>query len=749
MKIANLEFDRTQPESSRTRRLVTALVIFALTLVAYFPALRGGPLWDDDFHVTSPDLQSVDGLRRIWGELGATQQYYPLLHSAFWIENRLWGNAVLGYHLTNVLLHALAACLVVAVVRRLALPGAELAGLIFALHPVGVESVAWISEQKNTLSAVFYLGAALIYLRFDQTRQRSTYLGALGLFLLALLTKTVTATLPAALLVVFWWQRGRLDWRRDVGPLLPWLALGMTAGLFTAWVERTFIGAHGEAFGLGPLERGLLAGRVIWFYLGKLAWPAELMFMYPRWVVDATVWWQWLFPLGIAALLAAWWFAARSRRGLLAGFLIFAGTLFPVLGFVNVYPFIYSYVADHFQYLAQLGIIVPLAAGLTVAAQRLPSGAPWLAPLGSAVLLAALGARTWNQCGLYHDAATLYRTTLAQNPASWMAHDNLGVLLVKHPALVPEAIEHFRAAIRFNPRDVNGHNNLGHALAENPAQLAEAISEYETALRLDPDYGPAHNNLGVALSQIPGRLPEAITHFEAAVRLAPQLPDMQDNLGVALAKVPERASEATAHFEAAARLRPDSAAMRSNLGVALTKLPGRMPEAIRQLEEAVRLNPASAEMQGNLGVALASQPPRLPEAIVHFQAAVRLAPQSAAAHNNLGAALNQLPERLPEAIEHFATAVQLNPDFEEARANLGNALVRIPGRAPEAIEHFAAVVRLNPRSVEAHFALGILLAGTPGRGAEALAHFEAALRINPEFAPARAGIERLRAAGKE
>ncbi len=732
-------------KSANFRAVGMGLLIFGATLLAYLPALRGGYLWDDNAHVTSEDLQSLAGLQRIWCEVGATQQYYPLLHTAFWIEYRLWGEAALGYHLINILLHAAAACLVVAIMRRLAVPGAWLAGLIFALHPVCVESVAWISEQKNTLSTVLCLGAALVYLRFDQDRRRSRYFLALGLFVLALLTKTVTATLPAALLVVFWWRRGRLDWRRDVRPLVPWLVLGLMAGLFTAWVERTYVGAHGVNFSLTFLERGLLAGRALWFYLGKLAWPANLMFIYPRWSVDAAVWWQYLFPLAALALVAGLGWVARWRRGPLAGFLVFAGTLFPALGFVNVYPFIYSYVADHFQYLASLGVIVPLAAGLTIAAQGIAPAARRLAPLASAVLLAVLGVLTWRQCRIYHDAATLYRTTLAQNPACWMAHNNLGFLLAKFPARLPEAIAHFEAALRLNPRDVEAHNNLGHAYAENPDRLAEAIAEYEAALRLDPGFGPAHNNLGVALAKIPGRLPEAIEHFEAAVRLAPGAADFQENLGAALAKVPERAPEATAHLEAAVRINPASADLQNDLGVALAKIPGRMAEAARHFEAAVRLRPASAEIHSNLGVALADTPERLPEAISHFEAAVRLNPASAEAHNNLGAALERIPARLPEAVAQFEAAVGINPNSAETRANLANALVKIPGRRTEAIAQFEAVVGLDPRSVEAHYALGILLSGLPDRRREARAHFEAALQLKPDFAPARDALEQLRA----
>jgi tetratricopeptide (TPR) repeat protein len=768
-------------------------VIFAVTLLAYLPAVRGGFLWDDDFHLTQPDLQSVEGLKRIWFEAGATQQFYPLLHSAFWVEHRLWGDSVVGYHLANILLHAAAACLVVAVVRRLALPGAWLAGLIFALHPVCVESVAWISEQKNTLSTIFYLGSALVYLRFDQDRRPSRYFLALGLFVLALLTKTVTATLPAALLVIFWWRRGRLSWRRDVRPLLPWFGLGATAGLLTSWVERTFIGARGADFTLNLLERGLLAGRVIWFYLGKLVWPADLIFIYPRWAIDATVWWQYLFPLGVLALVAGLGIVAQRQRGPLAraaaaglaGFLIFAGTLFPALGFINVYPFVFSYVADHFQYQASLGIIVPVAAGLTLAAGRLlDSRAPairWLGPMGGGLLLATLGALTWRQCGMYRDAGTLYRETLARNPACGMAHTNLGDLLSRIPGRLPEAIDHFEAALRINPRDVNAHNDLGHAFTKIPGRQSAAIAEYEAALRIDPGFAPAHNNLGVLLETIPERLPEAIGHLEAAVRLAPDAAELRGNLGTALLKIPERAPEATAQFEAAVHLNPGSADMQNNLGVALAKIPGRLPEATAHLEEAVRLNSRSAKMHSNLGVALAQMSGRLTEAVAQFEAAVRTDFRSAEAHNNLGAALSRIPERAPEAIAQFEAAMRLKPDSAEAHNNLGDALVKIPERladaiaeyeatlrlnpdaaeahsqlgiallgvperAPEAITHLEAAVRINPGLFEAHYALGILLSGQPDRRPEALAHLEAALRIRPNFAPAREWIERLQVA---
>ncbi|HUR56504.1 MAG TPA: hypothetical protein VM029_02260, partial [Opitutaceae bacterium] len=234
------------------------LLIFTLAPLAYLPAINGGLIWHDAAQITRLELRSLAGLQRIWFEPGATAHYYPLLNTAFWLEHWLWGDAVAGYHLANIIQHALAACLVMAIVRRLELPGALLAGLVFALHPVGVESVAWISGQANTLSAIFYLAAALFYIGFDRERIMWQYDVGFGLFVLALLTKTATATLPATLLVVIWWARGRLEWRRDIVPLLPWFALGISGGLFTMWFEQRFGGARGPELELSLVERCLV-----------------------------------------------------------------------------------------------------------------------------------------------------------------------------------------------------------------------------------------------------------------------------------------------------------------------------------------------------------------------------------------------------------------------------------------------------------------------------------------------------------
>ena len=623
------------PMRARLRNMGMAGLIFGATFLAYLPAVHGGFLWDDEGHVTKPELQSFHGLVRIWGEVGATQQYYPLLHSAFWVEHRLWGDSLVGYHLMNLLLHAGAACLVVAIMRRLALPGAGLAGLLFALHPVCVESVAWISEQKNTLSAVFYLGAMLAYLHFDRDRRRSHYYLALGLFLLALLSKTVTATLPAALLVIFCWQRTRLDWRRDVLPLAPWLLLGACGGLFSAWMERTIIGAGGAEFALTPVQRGLVAGRAICFYLGKLAWPADLMFIYPRWNVNPAVGWQYLFPLAVLVLLAALGWVARRRRGPLAAFLLFVGTLFPSLGFLNVYPFVFSYVADHFQYLACLGILAPVASMLTAATARLPTATRRAIPILGGVLLTMLAVLTWRQSTQYGDAETLFRETLARNPACWMAHNNLGNILAKIPGRLPEAMAHYESALQTRPDFAEAHFNLANALAETPEHRPEAIVHYEAALRGKPDYPEAHNNLGETLAKIPERRPQAIAQFEAALRINPEFAEAHNNLGVALSSAPDRRPQAIAQFEAALRARPDFAEAHFNLANLLAKTPDRLPEAIAQYEAALRGKPDFAEAHFNLGWVLLRMPDRQQDGLAHFEAALRIQPDLAPAREML------------------------------------------------------------------------------------------------------------------
>jgi len=628
-----------------------ALLVFALALACYWPALPGAMLWDDPAHVTRPDLRSWDGLGRIWTEPGATQQYYPVLHSAFWVEHRLWGDATLGYHLLNVLLHATSCCLLALALRRLwstpllpVPPGAAaarvlpagtewLAAALFAVHPVCVESVAWISEQKNTLSLVFYLLAGLAYLEFAAHRRRWWYAAASALFILALGSKTMTATLPAAVLVVLWWRNGKLSWRSDVVPLLPWFLLAAAAGLATAWVERQFVGAEGARFDLTAAQRVLLAARIVWFYLGKLVWPADPIFFYPRWAVTATAAsYAWLG--GAATVTAALWLNRRRARGPLAGWLLFVGSLFPALGFFNVWPFLFSYVADHFQYLASLAGVGAAAAGAALLLARAP---PWARAAGrglAGLVLVILAVESHQLSRLYRDNETLFRATVARNPSAWMAWQILGATLAKSPGRLTDAMTCYRKVLEIDPDYPDAHMGLAAELAKLPGRSAEAVAHYERAVQLRPKYVEAHNNLGFELAKVPGRLPEAIDQFEAALRLAPGFVEAHANLADALLQVPGRLSEAVTHYEAVAALRPDSAATHYRLAVLLSRIPGREADAIAHGEEALRIRPGYLDALNALAVIHAQQG-RLDQAKAYWEKALQLDPNFAPARKNL------------------------------------------------------------------------------------------------------------------
>ena len=616
------------------------VVLIAAVFLAYQPTWRAGFIWDDDSHVTKPALRSLQGLGRIWYDLGATQQYYPLLHTAFWMEYRIFGDHPTGYHLVTLFLHALNSVLFGLLLRRLRLPGAYLAAGLFALHPVMVESVAWITELKNTLSGTCYLCAALAYLRFDAQREKRWYGLALGWFVLALLIKTVTATLPGALLVVFWWQRGRISWKRDVRPLVPFFVLGAVSGGLTAWVEWKLIGANGTEYAFTPIERGLIAGRAAWFYLGKLLWPAELIFNYPRWTVSQTAGWQYLYPATAAAALAGLWMIRCRWRGPLAAALFFLGTLFPVLGFFNVYPFRFSLVADHFQYLASLGVFAAMSAGLMHVAHRggrWPETKPWFAGL-SLMLLAGLGILTWQQSRIYRDAETLYRATLDQNPQSWLAHNNLGLELEK-VGRVSEAKRHYEQAIRIMPGDSELRTNLGNALFKT-GRIDEAIAQYSAALRTRPTLAEAYHGLGSALIRA-GNTTEGIESYRKAIQFRPDYEEAYFNLGNALFRAGQP-QEAIVQYTAALRIRPGIAETNNNLGCALIQT-GRTSEAIKYCEEAVRLDPGFAEAHSNLAMAL-SQVGRLREAIGQYEETLRLKPDHIPARENLARLQAALPQ---------------------------------------------------------------------------------------------------------
>jgi len=706
-------------------------VIFLATFCAYWPVLTAGFIWDDDGYVTKPALRSLAGLGRIWWDVGATEQYYPVLHSAFWFEYHLWGATPGWYHLLNVVLQAAAACILVLLLRR-ALPGplatyAWAAGLLFALHPVCVESVAWISEEKNTLSTVFYLLAALAYWRWrepgpkESAQSRRAYSLATIFFALAILSKSVAATLPATLLVLIWWRQGRLSWKRDVIPLLPWFALAAASGIFTGWVERTYIGAHGRDFELSLAQRCLVAGRAVWFYFGKLLWPAHLIFIYPRWTVNAARIGEWIYPALALGVLGVCWLVRSRSRAPLAIALLFVGSLFPTLGFLNVYAFLYSFVTDHWQY---LGCVVIVSAVAALAGHWTAGRLRWACHLAVAVLAAILGVLSFRQCGSYRNIVVFYRTIIAENPSCWMAYNNLGSFW-KSQGRLQDAIADFQAAEKLRGNDAQLERNL----ASTYTQLGrprEAIAHYQSALRAEPHQAATESDLAVELAAR-GQPAEALRYLEEAARDDPDYAEAQYNWGNLLRDT-GRDADSIAHYEAALRIRPSYFAAEFNCGQVLQR-DGQLALAVNHYLAALRLQPDSPEAENNLGLALAGLG-QSQAALEHYQGALRLKPDYADAWEAYGLCLADLGQTR-QAAAAYLTALKLRPNDAGTLGNLGGTLM-VLGRTTDAVACFERSLALDPGSANNHFNLGMALT-TLGQRAEAEAQMRAALRLRPDF----------------
>ena len=587
-----------------------AALLVLVTVAAHLPALRGGFIWDDDDHLTqNRAVLLVDGWKRIWSSLGVSR-YYPLTLTSFWMQHQLWGLNPLPYHAVNVGLQAVNAVLLWIVLRRLNVTRAWLGAAVWAVHPVNVESVAWVTELKNTQSGFFFLLSALLYLRFEDGMRPRDYVLALLCGAAAMLSKPSTVVLPAVLLLCSWWRRGRWNWVR----LLPFVALAAGMSLLTIVEQGHHIRTEGTAeWTLTWAQRLALAGRAVWFYAGKLVWPVNLTFIYPRWELPGT----WV-PLAALVVVAAGlvYFRRQPRaRAALFGLSCFVVALLPVLGFFDVYFFVYSFVADHFQYLASMALIalvmavVPRAIGIGV------------------LIIFALA--TWRLTPVYGNSESLWRDTLRKNPHAWMARINLGSELQSQGKL-SEAIAQYEQAREIKPDCAEAYNDLGNALLE-AGQVGPSLANCQEALRLKPNYADAHCNLGNALLRL-NRTGEAIAQYEEALRLRPEHVDAHNNLGSALFQI-GRATQAEAHIREALRLNPGFAMAHVNLGTVLART-GRLSEAVQQWDQALRIQPDDAETHYFIGNALLELG-RTDEAVAHYEEALRLRPDFTAVRQRL------------------------------------------------------------------------------------------------------------------
>jgi tetratricopeptide (TPR) repeat protein len=574
--------------SARPERLwLFAIILVAATILVYRPAWNGGFVWDDDAYVTkNPLLTAPDGLWRIWFSLESPSQYFPLTYTMFRVERSLWDLNPTGYHWINILLHATNALLLWWLLTRLRVPAAWLAAGIFALHPVQVESVAWITERKNVLMGFFFLLTLLAWTRFIDARERRPwrfYRLALVFYVLALSAKSTACTLPAALFLILWLQKKRIDWPR-VLQITPFIVLGLTMGLIAVWWERYHVGTRGPMFALGPLERLIVASHAAWFYLGKLVWPAKLTFMYPQWTITPSNPLAYIWLVAGIVLCAVIYFARRYvGRSVEVAAAFFVATLSPVLGFIMLYTFRYTFVADHYQYLACIGPIA-LVSGLVI---RL-SGSMGLGERTLGILICvALGVLTWQQSGSYRDIETLWLTTIDRNPGCWMAEHNLGGKLLEKSDL-DGAIAHFKRAVQLKYDNSESHYGMADALRRK-GDVEQAMTEARISLDLRPEDPETHVVLGMAL-MTKGQVDEAATHFSKAVEIRPNYSTAHYNLAIALLDKHE-SGKAIEQYEKAIELQPDFLEALTNLAWIFANYPdATVRNASKAMELAEKAN---------------------------------------------------------------------------------------------------------------------------------------------------------------
>jgi len=702
-----------------------AWVLALLVLVTFGPGMQNGFIWDDPRHVTeNKALQSAEGLYKIWfepsrgtAETYVTPQYYPLTHTSYWIEYHLWGLNPTGYHVTNIVLHAISVLLVWGILRELGVAGAWVAAAIFAVHPVQVETVAWITERKNTLCGVFYFAAVWAYLKREGTGHRGQGTGKKGvwygvsllLFVCALLSKTIACSMPGVVLLLIWWKRGRIG-LVDIARVVPFFVIGAVAGANTAWMERHVVRAVGGDWEMTPAQHAIVAGKVVWFYVGKLLWPWPLMFMYPRWEADPGEALNWIWPIGVVGVFVALWeLRRRIGRGPVVAWGIYVVSLAPAMGFVHVYPMRFSYVADHFQYLAGVPVIVLIVGAVgavlscgevresfamgTMPSPRPSPGVPGegektgdpgfardpffrrVVPTGVGVVIAVLAVMSWRYTRVFANPETLWTDVVRKNDSAWLAHANLG-------------------AEWLDQSQRDSAEGMGE---EAKKKLEEAKEQYARAIELYPNYGPTQEGMGMVMMRM-GKPEDALGYFQKAGKLAPEgesVPYLLDEAGALEAM--KRLTEAQQVYVRALGINSKSSRAYFLLG-RLLEQEGNLDGAQMYYEQAVRFKPDFADAHYRLALALMRQK-KNEQAMGELAAVVELRPDWAAAHQDLAALLAQAGH-VDEAAMHYNAALRLQPNNADAEAALGYLAIE-KKKYPQAREFFEMALKMDPNNAKA------------------------------------------------
>jgi protein O-mannosyl-transferase len=662
------------------------VLLVMLTALVFVPALRNGFIWDDDDHFTAnPAMTHPDGLQKIWSSL-AVSRYYPLTLTNFWLQRRLWGLNPLPYHAVNILFHAANATLIFLLLHRLNIRGAWVAAALWAVHPVNVESVAWVTELKNTQSGLFFFVSLLCFLRFERRENRGWFALALACFAAALLSKPSAVVLPFVLLLLAWWQRGRIG-KADLLRAAPFFALSAVMSLLTIVEQRGHIERSPQDWSLNLTERLIVASKALWFYAAKVLWPVNLSFIYNRWDINADSLASLVPIFGVLGVGVVLWRFRQQNWTHAASFGIgyYVIALLPVLGFFDIYFFRYSFVADHFQYLASLGILTLVVAGATTLLR-----ARGVRRVATVVSVAGLSVLSWRHAQAFHDDETLWRETIATSPRAFLAYCNLGgIFNGKH--MYEESERYFRQALQLHPRFLEARSNLGLALTEQ-GRYAEAEQELREALRVKPDFSKALYCLGHLFYKTK-RLPEAEENFHQAILAEPALAEAYYDLGTLLLEQ-NRREEAAKCYRLALSLKPDYTLAKSNLAKILAEN-GKIDEAIGLYERAVTASPDTAELHHNLALVY-RRAGRLDEAVRQLRTAINLKPGFADGYLELGRTL-VADHKVAEAIGIFRRGLEVEP----RHMIMGNEMAWVMATAPDpALRNAPQAIQIGERLAE-------------------------------------------------
>ena len=745
--------------------------------VSFFPALSAGLVWDDQALFRESTVRFWSDLWTVWFSPADTKfegHYWPILYTTFWLEHKLWGLDPFGYHLVNVLLYMASVVVLWRLLLCLAVPGAWAVAAVFAVHPMHVESVAWIIARKDILSALFCMASALCWIRcmdgvggnrFDtgdspvskdrppsrfpwhswhsiRVPRPGLYLLALGLLVAAMLSKSMSVTLPVGLAICLWWKQGRVTWA-DASRIAPFfvIALGIAAADVFHYTSKI-----GIELDYGFAERVLIAARALWFYAGKLVWPTDLAVIYPLWDIDAADPLAWGYVIAAAAVAALLWFSRhRLGRGPLAGVLFFAVTLSPTLGFVDFSYMRFSSVADRYAFLAGMGVMAVVIGAAAYGAGKL-SKLPRVGAAGALVaVLAVFGKLTWDQAGMYRDGITFWGHIVSLNPQANSAHRNLAVALYDsgRPA---EALPHSLIAVKQRPGDAKTHDTQGIALLALD-RLDEARECFERALELDPTQGNSHHNMGEVLRR-KGRFAESIEWYRGAIDIDSENVAAYYGMGRALSRL-GRDEQVVEALERAVSLRPEAVPPGAVhlLAEALLRLE-RNEEAIQWYRGVLQIDPGFAPAHAGIGYALLGLE-RYAEAVESLARSVSLEPESPAAadrHVAIGHASLELG-RVEAAAEHLERALAI--DSRNARALDALALLRFrQQRYDEALRLYEMLIDIGEGGAQVHANLGATLHYL-GRPEEALRSLERARALDPTLEMAGTGVEESRGTSQQ